>query len=88
MSPSGKAPDFDSGTRWFKSGHPSQQIRVGKSLPLFAGWDPSLPSICARANASVHIRRSEIGELAHQAQSERIFARKREYPAGEYKPSA
>ena len=23
MSPSGKAPDFDSGTRRFKSGHPS-----------------------------------------------------------------
>ena len=27
MSPSGKAPDFDSGTRRFKSGHPSQQKR-------------------------------------------------------------
>ena len=25
MSPSGKAPDFDSGTRRFKSGHPSQK---------------------------------------------------------------
>ena len=25
MSPSGKAPDFDSGIRRFKSGHPSQQ---------------------------------------------------------------
>ena len=25
MSPSGKAPDFDSGTRRFESGHPSQQ---------------------------------------------------------------
>ena len=23
MSPSGKAPDFDSGIRWFKSSHPS-----------------------------------------------------------------
>ena len=27
MSPSGKAPDFDSGIRRFKSGHPSQQKR-------------------------------------------------------------
>ena len=27
MSPSGKAPDFDSGTRRFKSGHPSQHKR-------------------------------------------------------------
>ena len=25
MSPSGKAPDFDSGTRRFESGHPSQK---------------------------------------------------------------
>ena len=69
--------------------YPQQNLRASKSdtrhstkgtqmRPLCAGWDPSLPSICARANASVHIRRSEIGELAHQAQSERIFA------AGEY----
>ena len=27
MSPSGKAPDFDSGIRRFKSCHPSQMIR-------------------------------------------------------------
>ena len=27
MSPSGKAPDFDSGIRRFKSGHPSHMIR-------------------------------------------------------------
>ena len=30
MSPSGKAPDFDSGTRRFKSGHPSQKIQVAR----------------------------------------------------------
>ena len=28
MSPSGKAPDFDSGTRRFESGHPSQKSRT------------------------------------------------------------
>ncbi len=67
MSPSGKAPDFDSGIRRFKSGHPSQQKRHAIGVPFLLAWDPSLPSICARANASVHIRRSEIGELAHQA---------------------
>ena len=38
MSPSGKAPDFDSGTRRFKSGHPSQQKRVRISVPFSLGW--------------------------------------------------
>ncbi len=36
MSPSGKAPDFDSGTRRFKSGHPSQHRRAG--LPALLCW--------------------------------------------------
>ena len=34
MSPSGKAPDFDSGIRRFKSGHPSQ-IPKDKSLGIY-----------------------------------------------------
>ena len=36
MSPSGKAPDFDSGIRRFKSCHPSQQLRGSISL----SYDP------------------------------------------------
>ena len=32
MSPSGKAPDFDSGIRRFKSCHPSQTLRQ-ESMP-------------------------------------------------------
>ena len=28
MSPSGKAPDFDSGMRWFESSHPCQTITL------------------------------------------------------------
>ena len=32
MSPSGKAPDFDSGIRRFKSGHPSHKIG-GRTCP-------------------------------------------------------
>ena len=38
MSPSGKALDFDSSIRQFKSGHPSQH-NGGAMLPLCVGWD-------------------------------------------------
>ena len=34
MSPSGKAPDFDSGSRRFESGHPSQQKRHAVGVPF------------------------------------------------------
>ena len=34
MSPSGKAPDFDSGIRRFKSGHPSQHKGDAFASPL------------------------------------------------------
>ena len=40
MSPSGKAPDFDSGIRRFKSGHPSQHdplAQLAEQLP-FKQW--------------------------------------------------
>ena len=40
MSPSGKAPDFDSGIRRFKSGHPSQNdplAQLAEQLP-FKQW--------------------------------------------------
>ena len=40
MSPSGKAPDFDSGIRRFKSGHPSQYdplAQLAEQLP-FKQW--------------------------------------------------
>ena len=37
MSPSGKAPDFDSGIRRFKSGHPSQKGLARKGEPFLAG---------------------------------------------------
>ena len=35
MSPSGKAPDFDSGIRRFKSGHPSQKSPRTKFGEIF-----------------------------------------------------
>ena len=35
MSPSGKAPDFDSGIRRFKSGHPSQKKARSKERAFF-----------------------------------------------------
>ena len=35
MSPSGKAPDFDSGTRRFESGHPSQKSPRTKFGEIF-----------------------------------------------------
>ena len=72
MSPSGKARDFDSRIRRSESGHPSQKEESARALLFLAGMQ-ELPSICG-ANASVRIRRPKIGELAHQAQGERIFA--------------
>ena len=45
MSPSGKARDFDSRTRRFKSGHPSQNKGHPLGCPLFwLGWH-----LCVRA---------------------------------------
>ena len=35
MSPSGKAPDFDSGIRRFKSGHPSQKKALAQASAFF-----------------------------------------------------
>ena len=46
MSPSGKAPDFDSGIRRFKSGHPSQYDPLAQSVehrPFKAGVLGSSP---------------------------------------------
>ena len=44
MSPSGKAPDFDSGIRRFKSGHPSQHKRHSQGCLLcWLGWSHILP---------------------------------------------
>ena len=46
MSPSGKAPDFDSGIRRFKSGHPSQNDPLAQSVehrPFKAGVLGSSP---------------------------------------------
>ena len=42
MSPSGKAPDFDSGIRRFKSGHPSQKSRASVRDFYFFTFHPSL----------------------------------------------
>ena len=36
MSPSGKAPDFDSGIRRFKSGHPSQKKALAQASAFFS----------------------------------------------------
>ena len=36
MSPSGKAPDFDSGTRRFESGHPSQKKALAQASAFFS----------------------------------------------------
>lgn len=37
MSPSGKAPDFDSGIRRFESCHPSQKSRLSAAFPCCVG---------------------------------------------------
>ena len=59
MSPSGKAPDFDSGIRRFKSGHPSQQKRdANASLFCWLGWAPVRTEPRMRRRCTFAARRS------------------------------
>ena len=59
MSPSGKAPDFDSGIRRFKSGHPSQQKRdANASLFCWLAWAPVRTEPQMRRRCTFAARRS------------------------------
>ena len=59
MSPSGKAPDFDSGIRRFKSGHPSQQKRHPQGcLFCWLGWAPVRTEPRMRRRCTFAARRS------------------------------
>ena len=62
MSPSGKALDFDSSIRQFKSGHPSQKILVLRNEDFFI----QAAGLVYHHDAVVHII-SPFGSVSHHA---------------------
>ena len=83
MSPSGKAPDFDSGIRRFESGHPSQK-EAAVAASFWLEWHKFFRALLPQCIGSV----SPPEDLQARLQgAERVNFRHRRKPGGRSFPS-